>query len=145
MGAIHDGHLELVRRARTEAGSGPSLVLVSIFVNPLQFGPNEDFSRYPRTLAQDLTKLEGLADTVFTPNMEEFLGIQNESEAVHISAGAIGKVLEGVRRPMYFDGVLTIVAKLFNVIGPDLALFGQKDAQQVCVFFSRIKVLFVQI
>jgi pantoate--beta-alanine ligase len=140
MGALHEGHLELVRQARklngTSSGkqspssSPPTLVVVSIFVNPLQFGPNEDFGRYPRTLAADLAMLGGgLADCVFAPAAEEILG-QNGENPVRIHAGYIGSLLEGKSRPGHFDGVLTIVAKLFNIVQPDAALFGQKDAQQ---------------
>ena len=127
MGALHDGHLTLVRQAKQQSTN--SLVVVSIFVNPLQFGPNEDFEGYPRTLKEDLTKLEGLADCVFCPEMKEIM--KNNEEDIKVIARPIGKILEGKSRPNYFDGVLTIVAILFNIVQPDIVLLGQKDAQQV--------------
>lgn len=128
MGALHEGHLSLVRLARETADA----VIVSIFVNPLQFGPNEDYARYPRTLTADLAKARGAgADVVFTPAVSE---IYPPGRQVSVSAGAIGAVLEGAVRPGHFDGVLTVVLKLLHLVRPDVAVFGRKDAQQVaCV------------
>jgi len=124
MGALHEGHLELVRQARAQADS----VVVTIFVNPLQFGAGEDLDRYPRTLEADLALIEELTDVVFTPTPE----VVYPTEAlVRVSAGRLGDVLEGASRPGHFDGVLTVVLKLLHLVQPDVALFGQKDAQQL--------------
>ena len=125
MGALHEGHRSLLRRAKTLADH----VVVSIFVNPLQFGPNEDFDRYPRTLDADLVMCadEGVA-LVFAPSREE---IYPQEPIVRVCAGAIGERFEGASRPGHFDGVLTVVAKLFGLVRPDIAVFGQKDAQQL--------------
>lgn len=126
MGALHEGHLSLVRAAREHA----SEVGVSIFVNPLQFGPTEDLSRYPRPLETDLALLAGLkVDWVFVPTVEQWLGRPTTS----VSVGDLGTRWEGARRPGHFDGVATIVAKLFNTVKPDVAFFGLKDYQQCCV------------
>jgi pantoate--beta-alanine ligase len=124
MGALHDGHAELVRVAREQADS----VIVTIFVNPLQFGAGEDLDRYPRTLEADLEVLDGLADVVFTPTPDV---VYPQEPVVRVSAGSIGTVFEGASRPGHFDGVLTVVLKLMNLTQPDVALFGQKDAQQL--------------
>jgi len=125
MGALHEGHAALVRRARELADS----VIVTIFVNPLQFGANEDLDRYPRTLAQDLSTCEAEgADLVFTPTREV---VYPTAPVVRVSAGALGDGFEGATRPGHFDGVLTVVLKLLHLTAPDLALFGQKDAQQL--------------
>ena len=124
MGALHAGHLALVDQARRIA----DFVVVSIFVNPLQFGPGEDLERYPRDLAADLDALAGRA-TVFAPSVEELYpsgGIQTR-----IVAGPVAGLYEGSVRPGHFDGVLTVVAKLLNIVRPDRVVFGQKDAQQV--------------
>jgi pantoate--beta-alanine ligase len=128
MGALHDGHLSLVRLARGVA----DLVIMSIFVNPLQFGPNDDYARYPRTLDADLAKAEEAGvDIVFTPTVSE---IYPSGRQISIDAGAIGSVLEGAVRPGHFNGVLTVVLKLLNIVRPDIAVFGRKDAQQLfCV------------
>jgi pantoate--beta-alanine ligase len=125
MGALHDGHAALVRRAREVADS----VVVTVFVNPLQFGANEDLDRYPRTLEADLAvcEREG-ADVVFTPTPDV---VYPSDPVVRVSAGAIGDGFEGASRPGHFDGVLTVVAKLLHLTAPDVALFGQKDAQQL--------------
>jgi pantoate--beta-alanine ligase len=126
MGALHAGHLALVARAREVA----DLVVVSLFVNPLQFGPKEDFARYPRDLAGDTALLDAAgADLLFAPPADELLPDGRTQIQVH--AGPIGNTLEGRIRPGHFDGMLTIVLKLLHVVGPDAVLFGQKDAQQV--------------
>ncbi|MEU6039716.1 pantoate--beta-alanine ligase [Actinomadura sp. NPDC047616] len=127
MGALHEGHRSLIRRARELADT----VAVSIFVNPLQFGPNEDFDRYPRTFAADVEACaaEGV-DIVFAPTRE----VMYPSEPlVRLDSGPMGGVVEGVTRPGHFDGVLTVVLKLFNLVRPDLAVFGEKDAQQLAL------------
>ena len=127
MGFLHEGHLSLVRRAREECAS----VVVSIFVNPTQFGPNEDLATYPRDLDRDLALLEAAgADLVWTPTVEVMYpaGFQTHVEVESVSRG-----LEGERRPGHFRGVATVVAKLFAAVQPQLAYFGQKDAQQTVV------------
>ncbi|AQZ68028.1 Pantoate--beta-alanine ligase [[Actinomadura] parvosata subsp. kistnae] len=127
MGALHEGHRSLIRQARVRADQ----VVVSIFVNPLQFGPNEDFSRYPRTFDADLEVCrEEEVDVVFHPAAEDMYGPDRQ---VSVSAGEMGRVVEGAYRPGHFDGVLTVVLKLFNLVQPDLAVFGQKDAQQLAL------------
>ena len=125
MGALHDGHLQLVSHARDLGG----IVVVSIFVNPLQFGPGEDLDRYPRTLDADVSRLTGLADVVFAPTAAEMY--PNGPTETRVTAGAVGSLYEGASRPGHFDGMLTVVAKLFNIVAPDVAVCGQKDAQQV--------------
>lgn len=124
MGALHGGHLALVSRAREVA----DFVIVSIFVNPLQFGPGEDLDRYPRDLAADLETLAGVA-VVFAPSVDELY--PGDEAGTRITAGHIGTLYEGSVRPGHFDGVLTVVGKLLNIVRPDTVLFGQKDAQQV--------------
>ena len=105
------------------------VVIMSIFVNPLQFGPNEDYAKYPRTLECDLVAADKAGvDIVFTPTVAE---IYPAGRQVSVTAGAIGSVLEGSSRPGHFDGVLTVVLKLLNIVRPDLAVFGRKDAQQL--------------
>lgn len=125
MGALHEGHRALIRAARAAADA----VVVSIFVNPLQFGENEDLARYPRTFDADLEMcaVEGV-DLVFAPSTS---AIYPEQPIVTVSAGALGDVLEGAHRPGHFDGVLTVVLKLFHLTQPSLAFFGAKDAQQL--------------
>ncbi|KAI3421169.1 hypothetical protein GPALN_014798 [Globodera pallida] len=151
MGALHQGHLQLVHQARVHdqhKNDGfdqctQSLVIVSIFVNPLQFGPNEDYERYPRTL-EDLAKLDGIADCAFVPDIEEMFGVKHSNagmESVGVKAGRIGSVLEGASRPLYHDGMLTHVAKLFNIVQPDVAFFGKKDAQQLFVIQQMVNSL----
>lgn len=125
MGALHNGHLSLVRRA----GELADIVVVSIFVNPLQFGPSEDLGRYPRTLDTDLAALHSVADLVFAPSVSEMYPTGPTS--TRVTAGAVGELYEGASRPGHFDGMLTVVAKLLNIVQPRWALFGQKDAQQV--------------
>ena len=124
MGALHAGHLALVRRAHALGG----IVVVSIFVNPLQFGPGEDLDAYPRTLHDDVAALEGLADLVFAPTVAEMY--PDGASRTRVTAGPVGSLFEGASRPGHFDGMLTVVAKLFNIVRPDAAVFGQKDAQQ---------------
>ena len=128
MGALHDGHRALLRRARELAGPGGA-VAVSIFVNPLQFGPNEDLDSYPRTLDTDLTacQAEG-ADLVFAPSVRE---MYPQEQLIRVDPGPTGQILEGEFRPGFFYGVLTVVLKLFSLVRPDIAVFGQKDAQQL--------------
>lgn len=129
MGALHAGHAALIRRARQEVGE-EGRVVVSIFVNPLQFGPGEDLDRYPRTLEADLELCarEG-ADAVLAPSVEEVY--PGGEPQVTVRPGRLAKVLEGSTRPGHFRGVLTVVAKLFGLVRPDVAVFGQKDYQQL--------------
>ncbi|MCT1558248.1 pantoate--beta-alanine ligase [Helcobacillus massiliensis] len=126
MGSLHDGHLTLMRRAREQS----DVLIVSDFVNPLQFGPNEDYDRYPRDLDGDLAKVDGLADYLFAPSAEEMYPAE---EPFQVDVGRIGTVFEGAIRPGHFNGVATVVLKLFIIIRPDIAVFGQKDAQQLAV------------
>ncbi len=130
MGALHDGHRSLLRVAREIAGPGGS-VLVSIFVNPLQFGPLEDFDRYPRPLEQDLALCAGEGvRVVFAPSRREMYPAQ---PMVTVDPGELGQRLEGKSRPGFFEGVLTVVLKLFQLTRPDAAVFGEKDAQQLAL------------
>jgi pantoate--beta-alanine ligase len=126
LGALHDGHRALIRAARRRC----DLVVVAVFLNPLQFAPTEDLTRYPRTLDADLAlcREEGV-DAVFAPDVEEVY--PEGPPSVRIAAGPLGDVLEGASRPGHFDGVLTVVGKLLHITGPDVTFFGQKDAQQV--------------
>ncbi|HEV3358526.1 MAG TPA: pantoate--beta-alanine ligase [Pseudonocardiaceae bacterium] len=125
MGALHDGHRELIRHARRVPGAS---VVVSVFVNPLQFGPAEDLSRYPRPFASDVEvcRAEGV-ELVFHPDVE---ALYPEGSSVTVHPGPLGSELEGASRPGHFAGVLTVVAKLFNIVRPDFAYFGEKDYQQ---------------
>ena len=130
MGALHEGHRALLRRAHALAGRNGSVV-VSVFVNPLQFGAGEDLDRYPRTLADDIAICahEG-ADVVFAPNYEQ---MYPHEQLVMVNPGPMGAVLEGAFRPGFFDGVLTVVLKLIHLTRPDVAVFGEKDAQQLAL------------
>jgi pantoate--beta-alanine ligase len=136
MGAFHDGHLSLMRRARDERDA----VVVSIFVNPLQFGPGEDLSRYPRDEERDLSMAKKLGvEVVFAPNVEEMYPAGHQE--VTVDPGPLGERLEGARRPGHFRGVATVVAKLFDVVGPSTAYFGEKDAQQLAVVRRMVRDL----
>lgn len=127
MGYLHEGHLTLMRQARQECG----FVVVSIFVNPTQFGPNEDFSRYPRDLERDMALCQQVpVDAVFHPAVEE---MYPKPFLTGVRVDGITAGLCGASRPGHFDGVATVVTKLFNIVKPDVAYFGQKDAQQVAV------------
>jgi len=130
MGALHEGHASLMRVARERVGGGP--VVVSIFVNPLQFGAGEDLDRYPRTLEADLEvcEREGV-DVVFAPSVDDVY--PGGLPQVTVAPGDLGDVLEGKTRPGHFGGVLTVVAKLFGLVKPDVAVFGQKDYQQLAL------------
>lgn len=140
MGALHAGHLALVARAREVA----DLVVVSVFVNPLQFGPKEDFARYPRDLDADLALLtDAGADVLFAPEAGELL--PDGRTSTRVTAGPVGGTLEGRIRPGHFDGMLTIVLKLLHVVGPDVAVFGQKDAQQVFLVGQMLRDLDVPV
>ena len=128
MGALHNGHRALLRRPREIAGQDGSVV-VSVFVTPLQFGPGEDFGSYPRTLRRDraVCAEEGVA-VVFAPDRDEMYPAE---PLVRVDPGPVGQLLEGSSRPGFFGGVLTVVLKLFQLARPDVAVFGQKDAQQL--------------
>ncbi len=129
MGNLHAGHLALVEQAKAHADR----VLVSIFVNPLQFGANEDLDRYPRTLQADLNKLHDLGvDAVFTPAVDEVYPRGLQAQTV-VSVPGITSILCGAKRPGHFEGVATVVSKLFNMVQPDSAFFGKKDYQQLQV------------
>ena len=126
MGALHDGHRQLMRTARRLPGT---VLAASIFVNPLQFGPNEDYDRYPRPLDEDLQACrDERVELVFTPSREDMYPGGPE---VTVDPGPLGRELEGASRPGHFAGVLTVVSKLFNIIRPDYAVFGEKDYQQL--------------
>jgi len=135
MGALHQGHLSLVRTARSQS----DIVVVSIFVNPKQFGPTEDFSRYPRTFEQDSALLQAeKADYIFAPLVEEMYAPGATS---WVTVEEISERLDGRSRPGHFRGVTTVVSKLFNIIQPDLAFFGQKDAAQVAIIRKMVSDL----
>jgi len=125
LGALHDGHLALVERARELADT----VVVSIFVNPLQFGPNEDLDSYPRDLDGDLELLDGRTDFVFAPTVAEMY--PNGPAQTTVAGGPVAALYEGRSRPGHFNGMLTVVAKLLDIVRPAHVLFGQKDAQQL--------------
>jgi len=136
MGALHDGHRQLMRTARRLPGT---VLAASIFVNPLQFGPNEDFDRYPRPLEQDLQVCgEERVELVFTPSREDMYPGGPE---VTVDPGPLGGELEGASRPGHFAGVLTVVSKLFNIIRPDYAVFGEKDYQQLTLIRKLVRDL----
>lgn len=130
MGFLHEGHLSLVEKAKAENDQ----VIMSIFVNPAQFGPNEDFDRYPRNLERDRQLAEGAGtDVIFAPSVEEMYPRDSQ---INISAGKLADVLCGAKRPGHFDGVLKVVTKLFHLTQADVAYFGQKDAQQLAIIES---------
>ena len=135
MGALHDGHLSLVDRAQRAA----EFTVMSIFVNPLQFGPSEDLSRYPRPVENDeqLTRDAGV-DLLFRPSVDE---MYPRDRSVSVVAGDLGRDWEGASRPGHFDGVLTVVTKLFNIVQPDVAVFGRKDLQQAALVRALIRDL----
>ena len=125
MGALHDGHLSLVTIAHEQS----DFVVVSIFVNPLQFGANEDFEKYPRTLQDDAEKLSAAnVDVLFAPDVED---VYPHGDQITQHAGPVGETFEGAIRPGHFDGMLTVVARLFDLVRPDISVFGNKDAQQL--------------
>ena len=133
MGALHEGHRTLMREARKRAET----VIVTIFVNPLQFGPSEDLDRYPRPFEADVAACEAEGvDLVFAPSPDV---VYPEQPLVRLSAGPLGDVLEGRTRPGHFDGVLTVVAKLLHLTAPDVALFGEKDAQQLALIRRMVR------
>ncbi|MEU0038813.1 pantoate--beta-alanine ligase [Streptomyces sp. NPDC006333] len=139
MGALHEGHGTLIRTAREIAGPRGDVV-VTVFVNPLQFGAGEDLDRYPRTLESDVKIAEQAgADAVFAPSVDEVY--PGGEPQVRLSAGPMGGRLEGATRPGHFDGVLTVVAKLLHLTRPDTALFGQKDAQQLALIRRMVRDL----
>ncbi|HWU16769.1 MAG TPA: pantoate--beta-alanine ligase [Devosia sp.] len=131
MGALHAGHMSLMHLARQQAGT----VIASIFVNPLQFGPNEDLSKYPRPIEKDLALLEAAGvDAVFLPPVHE---LYPEDASTFVTEETVSAPLCGAVRPGHFRGVTTVVLKLFNIVRPDIAVFGQKDAQQ-CLVIERM-------
>jgi len=136
MGFLHEGHLSLIETARA---AGATYVVVSIFVNPRQFGPNEDFARYPRDEERDRDLLEGAGvDLLFLPPVEV---MYPPGASTKVIVSGVSEPLEGERRPGHFDGVATVVAKLFNIVQPDLAAFGRKDAQQCAVIERMVQDL----
>lgn len=133
MGALHDGHLKMIKQSIEEN----DITAVSIFVNPLQFGPNEDFDDYPRPFESDLEKLKQIGvDYVFHPTVEEMYPGELE---MTITVGRLAQVLEGKKRPGHFDGVVTVVNKLLNIIQPTRAYFGRKDAQQLAIIEKMVE------
>ncbi|NLU67956.1 pantoate--beta-alanine ligase [Streptomyces sp. HNM0574] len=139
MGALHEGHAALIRAARAHAGPDGQVV-VTVFVNPLQFGPSEDLDRYPRTLEADLrVAAEAGADVVLAPSVEEVY--PGGEPRVRVAAGPVGERLEGASRPGHFDGMLTVVAKLLHLTAPDVAFYGQKDAQQLALIQGMVRDL----
>ncbi len=140
MGFLHEGHLSLIDAARDD---GADFIVVSIFVNPKQFGPNEDFARYPRDEARDQELLAGKnVDLLVLPSVGIMYPPGSETT---VSVGAVGMPLEGERRPGHFDGVATVVLKLFNIVQPYLAVFGRKDAQQCAVIDRMVRDLDVPV
>jgi pantoate--beta-alanine ligase len=135
MGALHEGHISLVDRAKSEA----SFTVMSIFVNPLQFAPTEDLAKYPRPVEQDERMArEAAVDVLFRPSSEEMYPGERE---ITVTSGEIGSAWEGSSRPGHFDGVLTVVAKLFNIVQPDVAVFGRKDLQQGALVRAMVRDL----
>lgn len=125
MGALHEGHISLVEIAHQQT----DFVVVSIFVNPLQFAAGEDFEKYPRTLQEDAEKLSVIGvDVLFAPDVDD---VYPNGDQITQHAGEVGATFEGAARPGHFDGMLTVVARLFDLVKPDLSVFGNKDAQQL--------------
>ena len=136
MGFLHDGHLSLIDAARA---NGADAVVISIFVNPIQFGPNEDFAKYPRDFERDRALCEARkVDVIFAPGVED---MYPEPLTCHVYENTISKNLCGKSRPIHFEGVTTVVSKLFNAALPDLAVFGQKDAQQAAIIRRMVRDL----
>lgn len=142
MGSLHEGHLSLIRRAKTKAGKN-GLVVVTIFVNRTQFGPGEDFGRYPRTERRDLSLCRDAgADVVFIPDDADIYPASTDTRfSCHVEETKLSKGMEGASRPSHFRGVTTVVAKLFNLTQPDIAIFGAKDFQQAAVIRRMVRDL----
>lgn len=143
MGALHDGHADIVREARHLVGP-EGLVVTTVFVNPTQFAAGEDFERYPRSLQSDIdVASEGGADLVFAPDAVEVYGPAQgfTADSVTVDAGRLGDILEGASRPGHFRGVLTVVAKLMGLTRPDIALYGEKDYQQLVLIRRMVRDL----
>lgn len=133
MGALHEGHMTLMKHAQSEN----DVVIASVFVNPLQFGPNEDYEDYPRQIDEDQAFLAAHGiDYVFSPEPEEMYANPLQ---IRLTVGSMAQVLEGAKRPGHFDGVVTVVNKLFNIIQPDKAYFGKKDAQQLAIIEQMVE------
>ncbi|EGQ3292504.1 pantoate--beta-alanine ligase [Staphylococcus pseudintermedius] len=133
MGALHDGHLTMMRQSTEDN----DITVISVFVNPLQFGPNEDFDAYPRQIDEDEAMVSQIdVDYVFYPLVEE---MYPGEIGTHVTVGRLAKVLEGALRPGHFDGVVTVVNKLFNIVQPDVAYFGKKDAQQLAIVEQMVR------
>lgn len=139
MGALHEGHLSLIQVARNE---GATKIIVSIFVNPTQFGPGEDYESYPRTQASDAEKIGTRADLIFAPNATE---MYPTGYATTVSVSGLTNTLEGEARPTHFDGVATIVAKLLLAAQPDCAVFGEKDYQQLLTIRQMVRDLAIPV
>lgn len=139
MGALHEGHLSLIKKARENA----DVVVVSVFVNPTQFGPNEDFDKYPRQLEADAKNCENAgADVVFAPSVGD---IYAPDHSTYVSEEQISQFLCGQSRPKHFRGVTTVVTILFNIVRPDVAVFGEKDAQQISIIERMVRDLFMDV
>ena len=133
MGALHDGHLKMMRMSV----ENNDVTVISVFVNPLQFGPNEDFDAYPRQIDQDVKAVDSInVDYVFYPSVGEMYPDQLD---ITLKVGRLAEVLEGAQRPGHFEGVVTVVNKLFNIVSPDYAYFGKKDAQQLAIIEKMVK------
>ncbi|MFI8541312.1 pantoate--beta-alanine ligase [Staphylococcus capitis] len=133
MGALHDGHLKMM----CMSVENNDVTVISVFVNPLQFGPNEDFDAYPRQIDQDVKAVESInVDYVFYPSVGEMYPDQLD---ITLKVGRLAEVLEGAQRPGHFEGVVTVVNKLFNIVSPDYAYFGKKDAQQLAIIEKMVK------
>lgn len=133
MGALHEGHLTMMKQSI----AANDITVISIFVNPLQFGPDEDFDAYPRNIEQDSAKAESIGvDYIFYPSAEE---MYPSEPMIQVRAGRLASVLEGAQRPGHFDGVVTVVNKLFNIVRPTRAYFGKKDAQQLAIIEQMVK------